>query len=60
MLYMQFTKRINPITNKKYFFRTLLVVQWLRLLTPNVGNPGSIPGQGRSHMPKLRSTQSNK
>ena len=30
---------------------TSLVVQWLRLHTPNAGGPGSIPGQGtRSHM----------
>ncbi|TEA28872.1 hypothetical protein DBR06_SOUSAS4010089, partial [Sousa chinensis] len=34
---------------------TSLVVQWLRLHTPNAGSPGSIPGQGtRSHMPQLR------
>ncbi|TEA24796.1 hypothetical protein DBR06_SOUSAS11110057, partial [Sousa chinensis] len=34
-----------------------LVVQWLRLRTPNAwGGPGLIPGQGtRSHMPQLRS-----
>ena len=25
---------------------TSLVVQWLRLCTPNAGGPGSIPGQG--------------
>ncbi|TEA36668.1 hypothetical protein DBR06_SOUSAS310070, partial [Sousa chinensis] len=32
-----------------------LVVQWLRLHTPNAGGPGSIPGQGtRSHMLQLR------
>ena len=31
------------------------MVQWLRLLTPNAGGPGSIPGQGtRSHMLQLR------
>ncbi|TEA40837.1 hypothetical protein DBR06_SOUSAS19710046, partial [Sousa chinensis] len=30
-----------------------MVVQWLRLHTPNNGGPGSIPGQGtRSHMPQ--------
>ena len=30
---------------------TSLVVQWLRLLTLNAGDPGSTPGQGtRSHM----------
>ena len=29
-----------------------LVVQWLRLHTPNTGDLGSIPGQGaRFHMP---------
>ena len=34
---------------------TSLMVQWLRLLTPNAGSPGSVPGQGtRSRMPKLR------
>ena len=32
-----------------------LVVQWLRLCTPDTGGLGSIPGQGtRSHMPQLR------
>ena len=31
--------------------RTSLVVQWIRLCTPNAGGPGSIPDQGtRSHM----------
>ena len=34
---------------------TSLVVQWLRLCTPNAGVPGSIPGQGtRSHMLQLK------
>ncbi|TEA42091.1 hypothetical protein DBR06_SOUSAS37310005, partial [Sousa chinensis] len=32
-----------------------LVVQCLRLCTPNAGGPGSIPNQGtRSHLPQLR------
>ena len=32
-----------------------LVVQWLRLLAPNAGGLGLIPGQGtRSHMPQLK------
>ena len=32
-----------------------LVVQWLRLRSPNAGGPGSILGQGtESHMPQLR------
>lgn len=32
-----------------------LVVQWRRLLTPNAGGRGSIPGQGaESHMLQLR------
>ena len=31
---------------------TSLVVQWLRLLTSNTGDKGSIPGQGtKKHMP---------
>ena len=31
------------------------MVQWLRLLAPSAGGPGSIPGQGtRSHMPQLK------
>ena len=34
---------------------TSLVAQWLRLCAPNLGGPGSIPGQGtRSHMLQLR------
>ena len=34
---------------------TSLMVQWLRLLTPNAGGPGSTPGQGtRSRMPQLK------
>ena len=32
--------------------RTSLVVQWLRLRTSNAGDTGSIPGPGRSHMPR--------
>ena len=28
-----------------YWLGTSLVVQWLRLCTPNAGEPGSIPGQ---------------
>ena len=36
---------------KKVKRRTYLVVQWLRLCTPHVGGPGSIPGGGtRFHM----------
>ncbi|TEA23632.1 hypothetical protein DBR06_SOUSAS910357, partial [Sousa chinensis] len=32
-----------------------LVVQWLRLCSPNAGGPSLILGQGtRSHMPQLR------
>ena len=34
---------------------TSLVVQWLRLCSPNSGGPGSIPGQGiRSYMLQLK------
>ena len=36
---------------------TSLMVQWLRLHTPNAGGQGSTPGQGtRSHRPQLRSS----
>ena len=39
----------------KWCWGTSLVIQWLRLHTPNAGGPGSILGQGtRSHMPQLR------
>ena len=39
---------------------TSLVVQWLRLHTPNVGDPGSIPGQGTSsNMSQLEYTCQN-
>ena len=32
-----------------------MVVQWLRLCTPNATGLGPIPGQGtRSHLPQLR------
>ena len=34
---------------------TSLMVQWLRLHTPNARGPGSIPGQGtRSYMQQVR------
>ena len=36
-------------------FRTSLVVQWLRLHSPNAGDLGLIPSQGtRSRMPQLK------
>ena len=35
--------------------KDILVVQWLRLCTPNAGGMGLIPGQRtRSHMPQLK------
>ena len=38
--------------NPNYFMATFLVVQWLRLCTPNSGGLDLIPAQGtRSHMP---------
>ena len=47
----------NSAKKKNSAEETYLMVQWLRLLTPNAGSPGSIPGQGsRSHMPKLKSS----
>ena len=45
----------NNVTHKKERPGTSLVVQWLRLHTPNEGSPGLTPGQGiRSHIPQLR------
>ena len=40
---------------KKCSLSTSLMVQWLRLQTPNAGHPGSIPCWGpRHHTPQLR------
>ena len=40
---------------------TSLMVQRLRLHTPNARGPGSIPGQGtRAHMPQVRSSTAQK
>ena len=46
---------IGSQTKKTYSGGSSLVVQWLRLHTPNAGDPGSILDQGiRSHMLQLR------
>ena len=46
---------------KKKVLGTSLVVQWLRLSTPNAGGLGLIPGQGtRSHMLQLRASTTKK
>ena len=43
------------LSKLKFHIRTLLVAQWLRLCTPNAGDPGSTPGQEtRSSMSQLR------
>ena len=40
---------------KQYMLWTSLVVQWLRVCTPNSGGLSVIPGEGtRPHMPELR------
>ena len=39
-------RKQNFMKFRNFFFFTSLVVQWLRLCTPNAGGPGSIPGQG--------------
>ena len=45
----------ESLTNLIRSGSSLLVVQWLRLPTPNAGGLGSIPAQGtRSHMPRLK------
>ena len=49
-------EQLEFLIKKKFPFpETSLVVQWLRLHTPNAGGLGLIPGWGtRSHMPQLR------
>ena len=48
------TLRVNPDENRG-LWGTSLLVQWLRLRTPNAGGPGGIPALGtRSHMPQLK------
>ena len=48
-MYNDFIHLIILITHKSFLNYvspgTSLVVQWVRLCTPNVGGPGSIPGQ---------------
>ena len=40
---------------ESHWFGTSLVVQWLRLRTPNAGGLGLVPGRGtRSRMPQLK------
>ena len=38
---------------------TSLLLQWLRLCTPNAGDPGSIPGQGIKILHATTKTQCN-
>ena len=48
---MKLLGRLNEIIH----IGSSLVIQWLRLHTPNAGGPGLIAGQGtRSHMLQLR------
>ena len=45
----------NYLLKSLVFRGTFLVIQWLRLCTPDARGLGSIPGQGtRSHMPQLK------
>lgn len=60
-------KRIKIIIFQKYTEQKKtdteisLVVQWLRLRTPNAGSLGSIPGQGTgAHGPQLSLHAANK
>ena len=51
----QVTQVYNIVMSLRQTLGISLVDQWLRLHTPNAGNPGSIPGQGtRSHMLQIR------
>ena len=46
---------VGPNVSKKFSVLESLVIQWLRLCTPNARGPSSIPGQGtRCHMPQLK------
>ena len=48
-------KSENNLLSQESWLGTSLVVQWLRLSTPNARGLGSIPGQGtRSHVPQLK------
>ena len=48
---IKWSTRKEDNNHNTYTPGTSLVVQWVRLCTPNAGGPGSIPGQGtRSHM----------
>ncbi|TEA31844.1 hypothetical protein DBR06_SOUSAS8310075, partial [Sousa chinensis] len=52
---------VSPLLKPSLSFGTSLVVQQLRLHAPNVGVPGSIPGQGtRSHMPQIKDSTCGK
>ena len=55
MYLKQVTRAYNIVMSWRRTLGISLVDQWLRLHTPNAGNPGSIPGQGtRSHMLELK------
>ena len=55
MYLKQVTQAYNIVMSWRRTLGISLVDQWLRLHTPNAGNPGSIPGQGtRSHMLELK------
>ena len=46
---------VSHVKNKLDTVRTSLVVQWLGLHAPNVGDPGLIPGQEtRVYVPQLK------
>ena len=46
---------IHGLKKKKKLSGTSLLVQWLRLCSPNAEGPGSYPGQGtRSHILQLK------
>ena len=52
---LKFIPKSKDLRKVKIIWGTSLVVQWLRLHTPNAGGLGSIPGQGTgSHMPQLK------
>ena len=50
-----YTPHSNILAVNVKHVETSLVIQWLRLHSPNTGGPGSIPGQrSKFYMPQLK------
>ena len=54
-----YTPHSNILAVNVKHVETSLVIQWLRLHSPNTGGPGSIPGQrSKFYMPQLKKKKS--